>query len=113
MRLNRSEQKEMLEDEAHLYLYALYHSEPIGRDESPEVYLRKGMLNGMCRVFGAHFEEDLRRKLTFYKGFFPGEGKFWFEVENEHFSEEDAKQRLEYTRKQIRELRLQQRNMGF
>jgi len=113
MRLNRSEQKELLEDEAHLLLYALYHSQPIGRDETPEVYLREGTLAGMCRVFGAYFEVDLRRKITFYKGIYVGEGKYWFEVVNEYLSEEDAKHRIEYMKKQMREITLMRQNRGF
>lgn len=81
----------MLEVEAIFYLQALYNSEPIGRDESPDMYLTRGVIQGMCGVFGACFKVELRRKVIFYKGSFPGEGKFWFEVVNENITEEEAK----------------------
>lgn len=48
---------------------------------------------------------ELRRKITFYKGIFPGYGRFWFEVINKDISEEEARQRIDYLINQHRELK--------
>lgn len=105
MYITKVEQRELLEEEAMFYLQALLNSEPIGRDENPNVYIKQGILNGMCLVFGAYFEVELRRKITFYKGIYPGEGKFWFEVINEDISEEGAREMIDYLRNEQRKLR--------
>lgn len=113
MRLNRIEQKEMLEEIAQELLYALYHSQPVGRDELSAVYLAEGALNGMCRVFQIHYEVKLRRQIIFYKGAFVGEGKYWFEVVNEEFSEEDATYRIANMRKELDEINRMRRGAGL
>lgn len=111
--MNRTEQKERLEIEAHKHLYNLYNSQPIGRDELPAVYLSEGVLRGMCIAFGLCFEVDLRRKITFFKGDFVDEGRYWFEVENEGFSEEDAKERMQSYRKEVSRISLMRQNLVF
>ncbi|MNW32187.1 hypothetical protein D3C74_91240 [compost metagenome] len=103
--MNRSEQKEILEETAYEYLYALRNSWPVGKNEDPSVYINKGRLQGFCRVFNLYFEEELRRKISFYKGMYPGEGKFWFQVVNESFTEEEAREEMKSRAKELRELR--------
>lgn len=103
--LNESEQQELLEEEASLYLHSLYNSVPIGRDEHPSVYVSQGVLQGMCRVFGATFEVSKRRKITFYKyknKYF--DEKFWFQVENEYVTEEEAACMIDQMNRENREL---------
>ncbi|MGZ9699824.1 hypothetical protein ACVU03_18610 [Bacillus safensis] len=103
--LNESEQQELLEEEAGNLLRSLYNSVPIGRDEHPDVYVSKGVLHGMCRVFGATFEVSKRRKITFYKykNNYSDE-KFWFQVENEYVTEEEAACMIDQMNRENREL---------
>ncbi|CAL8901919.1 conserved hypothetical protein [Bacillus pumilus] len=102
---NETEQREMLEEEAENYLRNLYNSNPVGRDETPDVYRSKGIILGMCMVFGATFEVSGRRKITFYKyknkDF---DEKFWFKVENESVTEEEATCMIEQINKENRDL---------
>ncbi|MGD6829084.1 hypothetical protein [Bacillus pumilus] len=102
--LNVSEQREMLEEEAEQYLINLYNSNPVGRDETPSVYLSQGKLQGMCRIFNAVFTVDLRRKITFYKYNKYLDEKFWFQVENEYVTEEEAARMIDQMGRENREL---------
>ncbi|WP_303982975.1 hypothetical protein [Niallia circulans] len=103
--LNESEQQALLEEEATVYLHSLYNSVPIGRDEHPSVYVSQGILQGMCRVFDATFEVSKRRKITFYKykNKYSDE-KFWFQVENEYVTEEEAAGMIDQMGRENREL---------
>ncbi|MER3115339.1 hypothetical protein [Bacillus altitudinis] len=110
--LNASEQQELLEEEAGVYLRSLYNSVPIGRDEHPSVYVSQGVLQGMCRVFGARFEVSKRRKITFYKyknKYF--DEKFWFQVENELVTEEEAACMIDQMNMENRELSKMRANL--
>ncbi|MGE6591618.1 hypothetical protein ACQKFU_18755 [Bacillus mycoides] len=95
----------MLEEEAENYLRSLYNSNPVGRDETPSVYLSQGKLQGMCRIFNATFKVELRRRITFYKyknKYF--DEKFWFQVENEYITEEEAECMIDRMSRENREL---------
>ncbi|MEK4790466.1 hypothetical protein [Bacillus sp. FSL K6-2971] len=103
--LNESKQREMLEEEAENYLRNLYNSNPVGRDETPDVYRSKGIILGLCMVFGATFKVELRRKITFYK--FKNKDfdeKYWFEVENEDVSTEEAVDSIRQMENENREI---------
>lgn len=84
-----AERKELLEEFAYEYLHALLHSNPICRDENSAVYINQGRIESACRIFNLTFDVTLRRKVTFYKA----NGKEWFSVVNEAFSEEEAEER--------------------
>ncbi|MGE6627810.1 hypothetical protein [Bacillus pumilus] len=95
----------MLEEEAENYLRNLCNSNPVGRDETPDVYRSKGIILGLCRVFGATFKVEYRRKITFYKyknkDF---DEKYWFEVENEDVTVKEAMDTMKQMENENREI---------
>ncbi|WMT29985.1 hypothetical protein RE735_05340 [Bacillus aerius] len=110
--LNESEQQELLEEEAENYLRNLLNSNPVGREEAPSVYLSQGKLQGMCRIFNATFKVELRRRITFYKyknKYF--DEKFWFQVENEYITEEEAECMIVRMNRENRELSKMRENI--
>ncbi len=110
--LNESEQQELLEEEAENYLRNLLNSNPVGREEAPSVYLSQGKLQGMCRIFNATFTVKLRRKVIFYKyknKYF--DEKFWFHVESEYLTEEEAACMIDQMNRENRELSKMRENI--
>ncbi len=82
----------------------LYNSNPVGREETPSVYLSQGKLQGMCRIFNATFTVELRRKVTFYKYNKYLDEKFWFHVESEYLTEEEAERLISQMNRDNREI---------
>ncbi|MDM5298108.1 hypothetical protein QUF51_08045 [Bacillus pumilus] len=94
-----------MEEEAENYLRSLYNSNPVSRDETPDVYRSKGIIMGLCMVFGVIFEVELRRKITFYK--FKNKNfdkRFWFQVENEDVSIQEAECVIEQIKNENKEI---------
>lgn len=103
--MRQDELREILEIEGYNYLVNLQESLSYSGNEHSSVWYSKGTLRGICMVTGIDFEEEKRYKITFFKKNTKDpieKGKLWFVVKLD-MTEEDADERIEAWRREIRE----------